>query len=139
MRKFNPFLILFVLCEDLWIMGKKRPFGSKVNPALDLKLVPLHYVHGVLGTKEELDALQGTPLETTKHSLQPKALSEQPEVAPVIDTPVFSPEALNGLKSKQAVCDFMELFDVKLKPNKNVSLPMLKAAAEDEMEAKQAA
>ena len=129
-REFSPWESQhFVLCEELVSGGMRQKFGDQVPPYLDLHHLHTHFYNGVVGTKEELESLNGTPVELSrKDPLMPLAMfvsSPRAVQAPLErdeDRDTFSVENAGLLKSKDDLIAYAAEFDIQLKKANNISI-----------------
>lgn len=142
-REFDPWQPAhFVICPELCASGMVCKFGEQVPLYLDLQHLHVHFANGAIGTKEELEALNGTPVELYQEDpLMPiaKFVALHGEVQTPLqkddERGVFAMENAGLLKTKDDLIGYAKQFDIVLQKAQNISikkmLETLEAAAKE--------
>lgn len=146
-RELDPFAAPFyVLCEAMIVAGKELKFGEPVPDYCDLHHLHVHFYHGVIGTKAELDALIKPVDLYITDPLQPIAkftvpnLVEDEEVQTPLEAEeergVFAIENAKLLKTKDDLIGYAAQFDITLKKATNISIKKMLETLEAEAKEK---
>ena len=75
-RAIDPFKDLYVICENIVILGHNFVFGDRLSAHTSIMHNHTHFSNGVLGTLEEFEGLDGKPVEIIdpQDVLQPRAI-----------------------------------------------------------------
>ena len=139
-KELNPFNQHYILCEQLCLMGTFMKFGWKAPMGMQPAALHHHYRNGVIGTKEELNALD-EPVELSYvHDLSPRArwvthptrVKEEIKIIEESGGPKFSMENAGLLKGKKDLVGYAKLFGIKLKQATNINMKMMMETLEKE-------
>lgn len=122
--EFNPFNAPFyVLVEKLVAGGVDLSFGDKLPEHTDIMHVVTHYNNGATGSLEELDGLNGSPLDVVQDNpimpiarfvAFPEDVAEEIEKVEEAGGEIFSIENAKLLKTKKDIASYARLFSIKL-------------------------
>jgi hypothetical protein len=149
-QPYNPYMgPLFVLTDiGLVLAGITVPFGEECPEFAGLHHTTHHYGNGILGTKEELDSLEGIPVALSNddvtgpiarfvshhHEMGEELIQEKikKEEIDEMGGDVFAIENAKLLKSKRDLVAYAEIFNIELKVATNISMKNMLQTLEQE-------
>lgn len=154
-REYDPWNTgeLYVLSEKLIADGYELSFGDKYPEFCHLAVMHTHFNNGVIGTKDELDSLQGHPLKLyidngfmmpiAMFVANPHEAVPPSEFNPNIDASAldededkFYMENAELLKTKKDLIGYAKQFKIKLPNKTTVSIKKMLEILEQEAKKK---